>query len=100
MRLNNYTAVDYVCLSIYESEVAGFGFFFPVLDRIADLFDILAPRKLQVPTFDGSVELGCLDNKVLLLAALVMTTVFDGVHCMAWSFAFRNRCYGARVLSL
>ncbi|KAG1778895.1 hypothetical protein EV702DRAFT_143345 [Suillus placidus] len=45
-------------------------------------------RKLQVPTFDGSIKLEDSDKRVLPLAALLMATIFGGIHCMAWFFAF------------
>ncbi|KAG2141423.1 uncharacterized protein EDB93DRAFT_1294699 [Suillus bovinus] len=45
-------------------------------------------QRLQVPTFDGSITLERPDRKVLRLAAMIMATIFGGVHCMAWSFAF------------
>ncbi|KAG2051791.1 hypothetical protein BDR06DRAFT_573822 [Suillus hirtellus] len=45
-------------------------------------------QKLQVPTFDGSITLKDSDRKVLRLAAMLMATIFGGVHCMAWFFAF------------
>jgi len=71
----------------------------PTLHYDLMIFSNCCVKSGRLPTFDGSVELEYLDNKVLLLAASVMTTVFDGVHCMVWSFTFRDRCYGARVLS-
>ncbi|KAG1827933.1 hypothetical protein EV424DRAFT_1537112 [Suillus variegatus] len=45
-------------------------------------------RKLRVPTFDGSIKLKPLDTMVIQLAALSMATVFGGIHCLAWFFAF------------
>jgi hypothetical protein len=46
-----------------------------------------ASRKFRVPTFDGSISLEGWDD-VLILAALLMATIFGGIHCMAWFFAF------------
>jgi hypothetical protein len=43
---------------------------------------------LRVPTFDGRMKLENLEKKVLRLAALLMATVFGGIHCMAWFFTF------------
>ncbi|KAG2129166.1 uncharacterized protein EDB93DRAFT_1234459 [Suillus bovinus] len=54
-------------------------------------FEILGAsdfQKLRVPTFDGSIALELLDQLVLALAGLLMATIFGGVHCMAWFFAF------------
>ncbi|KAG2356412.1 hypothetical protein BDR07DRAFT_451601 [Suillus spraguei] len=46
--------------------------------------------------FDGSINLGDSDKTVLKLAALLMATIFGGIHCMAWIFAFAT--YQERVL--
>ncbi|KAG1834327.1 hypothetical protein DFJ58DRAFT_670644, partial [Suillus subalutaceus] len=42
----------------------------------------------RVPTFDGSTKLKHSDKMVLNLAALLIATVFGGIHCVAWLFAF------------
>ncbi|KAG2102154.1 hypothetical protein BD769DRAFT_181228 [Suillus cothurnatus] len=47
-----------------------------------------ASRKFRVPTFDGSIELEDSDKTVLQLAAWLMATIFGGIRCMAWFFAF------------
>ncbi|KAG2353828.1 hypothetical protein BDR07DRAFT_1465403 [Suillus spraguei] len=57
---------------------------------------ILTSRRLRVPTFDGSIKRTHSDKRVLQLAALLMTTIFGGIHCMAWFFAFPT--YHERVL--
>ncbi|KAG1836388.1 hypothetical protein DFJ58DRAFT_171837 [Suillus subalutaceus] len=49
---------------------------------------LLPSRKLRVPTFDGSIELEDSATMVLKLAGLLMATIFGGIHCMAWFFAF------------
>jgi hypothetical protein len=46
--------------------------------------------RLRVPTFDGSIKLEGLGKNTLRFAALLMATIFGGVHCMAWFFAFRT----------
>ncbi|KAG1721672.1 hypothetical protein EDB19DRAFT_1646311 [Suillus lakei] len=50
--------------------------------------EIPTSRKLRVPTFDGSIELKSLDQMVLTFAGLLIATIFGGIHCMAWFFAF------------
>jgi hypothetical protein len=45
-------------------------------------------RKLRVPTFDGSIELGASNVLILLIAGFLMVTLFGGIHCTAWFFAF------------
>ncbi|KAG2360338.1 hypothetical protein BDR07DRAFT_1412894 [Suillus spraguei] len=50
--------------------------------------DLSGSRKLRVPTFDGSIELEDMDAPILMLAGLLMATIFGGIHCMAWFFAF------------
>ncbi|KAG2069405.1 hypothetical protein BDR04DRAFT_1078194 [Suillus decipiens] len=46
--------------------------------------------RLRVLTFDGSIKLGDSDHTVLLLAGVLMATIFGGIHCMAWYFAFNT----------
>ncbi|KAG1897019.1 uncharacterized protein F5891DRAFT_1192432 [Suillus fuscotomentosus] len=63
----------------------------PVLRPILELIGfpgIPTSRELQVPTFDGSIKLGNVDRIVLVLAGLLMATIFGGIHGMAWFFAF------------
>ncbi|KAG2088939.1 uncharacterized protein F5147DRAFT_43099 [Suillus discolor] len=61
--------------------------FSPILELIG-WADIPTSRKLQVPTFDGSIKLEVQDRMALLLAGYSMGTIFGGIHCMAWFFAF------------
>ncbi|KAG1848065.1 hypothetical protein DFJ58DRAFT_685886 [Suillus subalutaceus] len=71
----------------------------PVFVSITDLIGLpFMPisRKLRVPTFDGSITLEGSDKRVLLLSGLLMATIFGGIHCMAWFFAFPT--YQERVL--
>ncbi|KAG1889799.1 uncharacterized protein F5891DRAFT_128893 [Suillus fuscotomentosus] len=82
-----------------EDDIAQFGILAPVLRPILELIGfpgIPTSRKLQVPTFDGSIELEQLHKHVLLLAGVLMATIFGGIHCMAWFFAFPT--YQERVL--
>ncbi|KAG2356389.1 hypothetical protein BDR07DRAFT_1339852 [Suillus spraguei] len=63
----------------------------PVFSSILELmgwFTIPTCRKLRVPTFDGSTKLGYSGRIILSFAALLMATIFGGIHCMAWFFAF------------
>ncbi|KAG2053795.1 hypothetical protein BDR06DRAFT_956169 [Suillus hirtellus] len=61
--------------------------FRPVVELIG-WAEIPTSRNLRVPTFDGSIELEDADNMVLRLAGLLIATIFGGIHCMAWFFAF------------
>ncbi|KAG1896994.1 uncharacterized protein F5891DRAFT_562754 [Suillus fuscotomentosus] len=61
--------------------------FSPIIELIG-WADIPTSRKLQVPTFDGSIELDVSDKTILQQAALIMAIIFGGIHCMAWFFAF------------
>jgi hypothetical protein len=92
MLLTNYTTADYFCLSLHErDELAPLGILASVFGPILELigwFTIPTSRRLRVPTFDGSIKLGYSDRTVLQLAALLMATIFGGIHCMAWFFAF------------
>ncbi|KAG2069367.1 hypothetical protein BDR04DRAFT_1156730 [Suillus decipiens] len=70
---------------------AEYWIFSPVLGPIEELVgsdDIPTSRRLRVPTFDGSINLGDSDKTVLKLAALLMATIFGSIHCMAWFFTF------------
>ncbi|KAG1778892.1 hypothetical protein EV702DRAFT_967468 [Suillus placidus] len=74
-----------------RNENLGLWILAPVLWSILELIGLLGvptSRKLQVPTFDGSIKLEDSDKRVLPLAALLMATIFGGIHCMAWFFAF------------
>ncbi|KAG2030474.1 hypothetical protein BDR03DRAFT_1095985 [Suillus americanus] len=67
------------------------GIFYPVFHPILELIgwlDIPTSQKLRVPTFDGSIKLKDSDRALLSLAGLLMATIFGGIHCMAWFFAF------------
>ncbi|KAG2062826.1 hypothetical protein BDR04DRAFT_1111983 [Suillus decipiens] len=53
--------------------------------------DFPGSRKLRVPTFDGSIKLKKLKlNIALVLAGFLVATIFGGIHCMAWFFAFNT----------
>ncbi|KAG2035783.1 hypothetical protein BDR03DRAFT_922474 [Suillus americanus] len=68
-----------------------YGIFSPVLGPIEEVIGlsyIPTSRKLRVPTFDGSIDLEDSNKMVLQLAALLMATIFGGIHCMAWFFSF------------
>ncbi|KAG2055196.1 hypothetical protein BDR06DRAFT_1020438 [Suillus hirtellus] len=82
-----------------EDKIAQFGILAPVLRPILELIGfpgIPTSRELEVPTFDGSIELEQLHKHVLLVAGLLMATIFGGIHGMAWFFAFPT--YQERVL--
>ncbi|KAG1798321.1 hypothetical protein EV424DRAFT_1518920 [Suillus variegatus] len=89
--------IGYVCAS--TNKIAQFGILAPVLRPMLELIGfpgIPTSRKLEVPTFDGSIELEQLHKHVLLVAGLLMATIFGGIHGMAWFFAFPT--YQERVL--
>jgi hypothetical protein len=92
MRLNSHTAADCICLSVFESdkfvELGILASFFRPIVELIGTPDIPTSRTLQVPTFDGSITLRNSDRTVLQVAALLMATIFGGIHCMAWFFAF------------
>ncbi|KAG2340341.1 hypothetical protein BDR05DRAFT_1002539 [Suillus weaverae] len=83
---------DHICVE--GDRLAWLGILAPVFRPIGGLLNSLSShviptsRKLRVPTFDGSIKLEFLDRTVLLLAALLMATIFGSIHCMAWFFAF------------
>ncbi|KAG1840872.1 hypothetical protein C8R48DRAFT_787880 [Suillus tomentosus] len=90
---------EYVIGVSEEDKIAQFGILAPVLRPMLELIGfpgIPSSRELQVPTFDGSIKLEQLHKHVLLLAGLLMATIFGGIHCMAWFFAFPT--YQERVL--
>lgn len=67
------------------------GILAPVVVPIVELIGsplIPSSRKLRVPTFDGSIKLEDSDKVVLLLSGWLMATIFGGIYCMAWFFAF------------
>ncbi|KAG2104357.1 uncharacterized protein F5147DRAFT_265548 [Suillus discolor] len=69
-----------------ENELARFGILAPVFRPVLELIgipDIPTSRKLQVPTFDGSINLEDSDKNILQLAALLMASTFGGIHFMA-----------------
>ncbi|KAG2139841.1 uncharacterized protein EDB93DRAFT_693085 [Suillus bovinus] len=83
----------------HKLAVAVLYFMVLVLRSIKELLgfrSIPTSRRFYVPTFDGSVNLEDADKKVLLLAGLLMASIFGGVHCMAWFFAFTT--YREQVL--
>jgi hypothetical protein len=61
---------------------------FGPIEEVIGLSYIPTSRKLRVPTFDGSIDLEDSNKLLLQLAALLMATIFGGIHCMAWLFLF------------
>ncbi|KAG1725930.1 hypothetical protein EDB19DRAFT_2043106 [Suillus lakei] len=61
--------------------------FHPLVELIGQR-DIPTSRKLRVPTFDGSIKLDSSGGSILMFAGLLIATIFGGIHCMAWFFAF------------
>ncbi|KAG1785747.1 uncharacterized protein HD556DRAFT_1249348 [Suillus plorans] len=83
-------AADHVSLSVSDrDELARFGilapFFRPILELLG-IPDIPTSRKLQVPTFDGSINLEDSDKNVLKIAALLMAIIFGVIYYMACIF--------------
>jgi hypothetical protein len=58
------------------------------LCRLLGMVNDFTVEENRVPTFDGGNEVRDLDGKILSLAGVVMATVFGGIHCIAWFFAF------------
>ncbi|KAG1897056.1 uncharacterized protein F5891DRAFT_564311 [Suillus fuscotomentosus] len=80
---------DYINDAVEEKEPTGLKEFldlgiFPILE----LMGASTSQKLQVPTFDGSIKFDNLDMTVLMLSALLIATIFGGVHCIAWFLSF------------
>ncbi|KAG1808445.1 uncharacterized protein BJ212DRAFT_1436476 [Suillus subaureus] len=52
--------------------------------------DAMSPRKLRVPTFDSlhSIKLQPWESNVLAFAGLAVATIFGGINCIAWFYAF------------
>ncbi|KAG2040481.1 hypothetical protein BDR03DRAFT_948893 [Suillus americanus] len=69
-------------------EMGALTWFQNLLYDLVGISDIPTSRKLRVPTFDGSIELKDSDGSVLWIAAFLMASMFGGIHCMAWFFAF------------
>ncbi|KAG1764533.1 hypothetical protein EDD22DRAFT_883145 [Suillus occidentalis] len=64
------------------------GIWAPVLDPITDLLNLsYVYHKLRVPTFSGNI-IDTSEISVLWYSGLLMVTIFGGIHCMAWFFAF------------
>ncbi|KAG2104325.1 uncharacterized protein F5147DRAFT_264351 [Suillus discolor] len=96
---NPTTAPECYIGDIEKDKTHQFKILAPVLRPILELMGfpgIPTSRELQVPTFDGSIKLGNVDRIVLVLAGLLMATIFGGIHGMAWFFAFPT--YQERVL--
>ncbi|KAJ8596181.1 hypothetical protein M405DRAFT_782083 [Rhizopogon salebrosus TDB-379] len=82
--------------SYFDDVYPGLMFEFPqilhtILDPLSELLGVKLKgdtAKYRVPTFDASNEVEELDKIILLPAGLIMITVFGGIHCIAWSFAF------------
>ncbi|KAG1845665.1 hypothetical protein F4604DRAFT_1662517 [Suillus subluteus] len=74
-----------------EEETAGLGImpliFRPILELIG-MPGIPISRRLQVPTFDGSIKLKGWARFALVQSAFVMAAVFGAIHVLAWNVAF------------
>ncbi|KAG2352518.1 hypothetical protein BDR07DRAFT_842582 [Suillus spraguei] len=80
-----------------NNEFASWGYLAPLVGPCLELMGlpgIPTSRKLQVPTFDGSIESS--DKLIPLCPGMFVATIFGAIHCMAWSFAFPS--YQERVL--
>ncbi|KAG2141853.1 hypothetical protein DEU56DRAFT_885077 [Suillus clintonianus] len=70
---------DHVLITIYKATFAPF----------MELMSLNVPtRQLRVPTFDGSIKLEESDTDILVFAGVLIATIFGGIHCTAWFFAF------------
>ncbi|KAG2353831.1 hypothetical protein BDR07DRAFT_1614669 [Suillus spraguei] len=82
-----------------NNEFASWGRLAPVVGPCLELMGlpgIPTSRKLQVPTFDGSIDLECSDKLIPACPGMFVATIFGAIHCMAWSFAFPS--YQERML--
>ncbi|KAG2051807.1 hypothetical protein BDR06DRAFT_997979 [Suillus hirtellus] len=89
--LNSTVTLEDHIGKIEQDKTHQFKILAPVLRPILELIGfpgIPTSRELQVPTFDGSIKLENVDRIVLVLAGLLMATIFGGIHGMAWFFAF------------
>ncbi|KAG2030574.1 hypothetical protein BDR03DRAFT_974371 [Suillus americanus] len=73
-------------------ELIQLGIWSPVLRPAMELLGLFiavpASRNLRVRTLDGSVNHKDSDKVVLILAVVLLETIFGVMHCMAWSFHF------------
>jgi len=84
--LISYPVADYVFPS-FDSQFIGT----PVLATLVEFIGVLnnfTIDKLRVPTFDGSIQVGEVYKWVLGCSGFLMATIFGGIHCIAWFFAF------------
>ncbi|KAG1859033.1 hypothetical protein DFJ58DRAFT_658427 [Suillus subalutaceus] len=96
--------IEYVCastdvpllimsasVSVTKKKTAGLGImpliFRPILELIG-MPGIPISRRLQVPTFDGSIKLKGWARFALAQSAFVMAAVFGAIHVLAWNVAF------------
>ncbi|KAJ8586729.1 hypothetical protein M405DRAFT_822859 [Rhizopogon salebrosus TDB-379] len=84
---------DCVCFSVYSTRSLNLPHvlldtIINPLSQLLGLMDNFTTEKYRVLTFDGSNEVNELDQIILALAGFVMATVFGGIHCIAWFFAF------------
>ncbi|KAG2111467.1 hypothetical protein DEU56DRAFT_749569 [Suillus clintonianus] len=84
----NYAVIYFVYLSVfdYNEDNVVMAAITPFIYLMG--FDVPTRKQLRVPTFDGSIELGQSDRVILIFAGVLMATIFGGIHCMAWFFAF------------
>jgi hypothetical protein len=62
-----------------------------VVDALDELIGNLGSftiDKHRVPTFDGSIKVNSVYAVGLLGVGFLMATIFGGIHCIAWFFAF------------
>ncbi|KIK48616.1 hypothetical protein CY34DRAFT_798136 [Suillus luteus UH-Slu-Lm8-n1] len=72
-----------------RNQSSPWGIWSPVLNPISELLSgwSFVPQKLRVPTFFGNVTEDS-GAWLVLLSGLLMATIFGGIHCMGWFFAF------------
>ncbi|KAJ8586741.1 hypothetical protein M405DRAFT_822873 [Rhizopogon salebrosus TDB-379] len=98
---NEHVCALSICCSVYPK--LGFlklsvllGTIMNPLAQLLGSMDNFTTKKYRVLTFDGSNKVDELDQIILFLAGFVMATVFGGIHCIAWFFAFST--YQEQVL--
>lgn len=74
-----------------SDQVSQWGILSPVFDSITELLSwTYHSRKLRVSTFGGNIlgDSDTIDAMVVFFSGMLMATIFGGIHCMAWFFAF------------
>jgi hypothetical protein len=83
--LISYPVADYV-FSSHHPSLSGIAAMDTLNEIIAEGDSFRDKRR--VPTFDGSIIVDGLHWWILMITGFLMATIFGGIHCIAWFFAF------------